>query len=67
MRWEQAAIRASARRGHGFDGPHKGRTDETLAICRPLALAQAVFAAAIAEKPAARFTRMVKRHPEGDW
>jgi hypothetical protein len=32
----------------------------------------AVFAAAIAEKPAGRFTirnriRVVKRHPEGDW
>jgi hypothetical protein len=36
------------------------------------ALARAAFAAAIAEKPAARFMirsriRVVKRHPEGDW
>jgi hypothetical protein len=43
-----------------------------LAICRSLALARAAFAAAIAEKPAARFmirsrTRVVQRHPEGDW
>ena len=39
---------------------------------RTLALARAAFAAAIAEKPAARFmihsgTRVVQRHPEGDW
>jgi hypothetical protein len=45
---------------------------ETLAICRTFALARAAFAAAIAEKPAGRFTirqriRVVKRHPEGDW
>jgi hypothetical protein len=50
----------------------KGQTYETLAICRSLAFARAVLAAAIAEKPAARFTirsrtRVVKRHPEGDW
>jgi hypothetical protein len=37
-----------------------------------LALARAAFAVAIAEKPAGRFTirgrtRVVKRHPEGDW
>jgi hypothetical protein len=36
------------------------------------ALARAAFAAAIAEKPAGRFmirsrTRVVKRHPDGDW
>jgi hypothetical protein len=36
------------------------------------ALTRAVFAAAIAEKPTGRFmirsrTRVVKRHPEGDW
>jgi hypothetical protein len=35
-------------------------------------VARAVFAAAVAEKPAGRFmirnrTRAVKRHPEGDW
>jgi hypothetical protein len=50
------------------DGLH----NETLAICRSLALARAVFAAAIGEKPAGRFMirsrmRVVKRHPEGDW
>jgi hypothetical protein len=43
-----------------------------LAICRSLALARAAFAAAISEKPAARFmirsrTRVVKRYPEGNW
>jgi hypothetical protein len=36
------------------------------------AVARAVFKEAIAEKPAGRFmirsgTRVVKRHPEGDW
>jgi hypothetical protein len=50
----------------------KGQTYETLAICRTLALARAVFEVAIKEKPAGRFmirsrTRVVKRHPEGDW
>jgi hypothetical protein len=35
-------------------------------------LARAAFAAAVADKPAARFMirqriRVVKRHPEGDW
>jgi hypothetical protein len=50
----------------------KGLHYETLATCRSLALARAALAAAIAEKPAARFmirsrTRVVKRHPEGDW
>ena len=45
---------------------------ETLAICRSLAAARAVFAVAIAEKPAGRFmirsrTRVVQRHPAGDW
>ena len=50
----------------------KGQTYETLAICRTLALARAVLAAAVAEKPAGRFmirsrTRVVQRHPEGDW
>jgi hypothetical protein len=43
-----------------------------LAICRSLALARGAFTAAIADKPAGRFmirnrTRVVKRHPEGDW
>jgi hypothetical protein len=51
-----------------FDGDQY----ETLAVCVTLALARAVFAAAVAEKPAARFmirsrTRVVKRHPKGDW
>jgi len=45
---------------------------ETLAICRQLAHARAVFKQAIADKPTGRFmihsrTRVVKRHPEGDW
>jgi hypothetical protein len=40
--------------------------------CRTLALARAVFAVAVEQKPAGRFTirsrtRVVKRHPEGDW
>lgn len=42
---------------------------ETLAICRTLALAEAAFRAAVAAKPAARFTlrartRVILRHPE---
>jgi len=46
--------------------------EETLAICRSLALAQAAFKVAIAEKPTGRFMirhriRMVQKHPEGDW
>jgi len=50
----------------------KGDRYETLAICRSLVLARAAFSAAITEKPAARFmirsrTRVVRRHPEGDW
>jgi hypothetical protein len=50
----------------------KGQTYETLAICRSLGLARAAFAAAITEKPAGRFmirsrTRVVTRHPQGDW
>jgi hypothetical protein len=50
----------------------EGDQYETLAICRSLELARAAFAAAVAEKPAARFMirnriRVVKRHPEGDW
>jgi hypothetical protein len=40
--------------------------------CRSLACAPAVFKEAVAEKPTGRFmirsrTRVVKRHPEGDW
>jgi hypothetical protein len=51
-----------------FEGDHY----ETLAICRHLAFARAVFKVAIEEKPAGKFmirsrTRVVKRHPEGDW
>jgi len=50
----------------------KGQSYETLAICRSLGLARAAFKVAIAETPAGRFmirsrTRVVKRHPEGDW
>jgi hypothetical protein len=50
----------------------EGDQYEMLAICRSLELARAAFAAAVAEKPAARFMirnriRVVKRHPEGDW
>jgi hypothetical protein len=42
---------------------------ETLAICRQLAYARAVFKEAVTEKPTGRFmirscTRVVKRHPE---
>jgi hypothetical protein len=49
-----------------------GQTYELLAICRTLALARAAFAVAVEEKPAGRFmirnrTRVVQRHPEGDW
>jgi len=45
---------------------------ETLAICRSLGLARAALAAAIAAKPAGRFTirqrtRVVQRHPKDDW
>jgi hypothetical protein len=54
------------------EASYKGDHYETLAICRSLGMARAAFAAAIAEKPAARFKirsriRVVKRHPEGDW
>jgi hypothetical protein len=50
----------------------KGQTYETLAICRSLEHARAAFAAVVAEKPAGRFTirnrtRVVQRHPKGDW
>jgi len=45
---------------------------ETLAICRSLAIARAAFKEAVAEKPTGKFmirsrTRVVRRHPEGDW
>jgi hypothetical protein len=48
------------------------RGRETLAICRSLVFARAVFAVAVADKPAGRFmirsrTRVVIRHPQGDW
>jgi hypothetical protein len=62
---------------HGFnynveEWDAAGMHFETLAICRHLAHARAVFKEAVAEKPAGRFmirsrTRVVKRHPEGDW
>jgi hypothetical protein len=49
-----------------------GLSYETLAICRSLEMARAAFGAAVAEKPTSRFlirnrTRVVKRHPKGDW
>jgi hypothetical protein len=49
-----------------------GDTYETLAICRTFTLARAAFEVAVEEKPGGRFTmrqrtRVVKRHPEGDW
>jgi len=49
-----------------------GLTYEPLADCATLELARVVFEAAITKKPAGRFmirsrTRVVKRHPEGDW
>jgi hypothetical protein len=50
-----------------FEGDHY----ETLAICRQLAYARAVFKASIEEKPTGKFkirsrTRVVTRHPDGD-
>jgi hypothetical protein len=50
----------------------EGGRYETLAVCITLELARVVFAAAIAKKPAGRFmirsrTRVVQRHPKGDW
>jgi hypothetical protein len=50
----------------------EGDRYETLAICRSLAIARAAFKQAIADKPSGRFmirsrTRVMKRHPEGDW
>ena len=50
----------------------EGHRFQTLAICRNLAIARAAFKQAIAEKPSGRFmirarTRVVTRHPEGDW
>jgi hypothetical protein len=46
--------------------------DETLAICRSLELSRAAFKIAVEGKPAGQFmirsrTRVVQRHPEGDW
>jgi hypothetical protein len=60
--WDRAAEKS---RG---DAPEQ-RAGRTLINRR---LARVAFAAAIAEKPAGRFiirsrTRVVKRHPEGDW
>jgi len=62
---------------HGFnfnveEWDAAGLLYETLAICRQLAHARAVFKEAVAEKPSGCFmirsrTRVVKRHPEGDW
>jgi hypothetical protein len=52
----------------GIGGPD----GSALAICRTLALARAVFAVVVAEKPGGWFmirnrTSVVKGHPEGDW
>jgi hypothetical protein len=60
-----------ARAGLLFDG-NLILAYTTLAICQTLALARAVFKVAVEEKPAGRLmirnrTRVVKRHPEGDW
>ena len=62
----------------GFGQPQReewdaeGQTYETLAICRTLAQARAVLDVVTAEKPAGRVlirsrTRVVQRHPQGDW
>jgi hypothetical protein len=45
---------------------------ETLALCRTLAQARAVFAVAVEEKPTGQFmirnrAQVVQRYPEGDW
>ncbi len=58
--------------GFNFNVGFEGDRYETLAICRNLAIARAAFKEAVAEKPTGRFmigarTRVVKRHPEGDW
>jgi hypothetical protein len=50
----------------------EGDRYETPAICRTVALVCAAFEVAVEEKPAGRFmirsrTRVVQRHPEGDW
>ena len=50
----------------------RGDTYETLAMCCSLAAARGAFEVAIAENPTGRVmirirTRVVKRHPEGDW
>jgi hypothetical protein len=50
----------------------EGDRYEALAICRSLELARAALAVAIAGKRAGRFmirsrTRVVQRHPKGDW
>ena len=62
---------------HGFnynveEWDADGRHYETIAICRILAVARAAFNVAVEENPTGRFmirmrTRVVKRHPEGDW
>jgi hypothetical protein len=58
--------------GFNFNVEEWFEGDRTLAICRTLAQARSVFAVAVGEEPAGRFmirsrTRVVKRHPEGDW
>ena len=77
-RWRRSTSTSSATAMSSISKPAspewdaKGLHYETLAICRSLALARAVLAAAIAEKPAGRVmirsrTRALKRYPEGDW
>jgi len=71
---ERRACRRTPGPGFNFNIEEwiEGDRYETLAICRTLALALASFSAAVAEKSAGRFTvrsttRVVKRHPEGNW
>jgi hypothetical protein len=50
----------------------EGDRYETLAVCVTLELARVVIETAIAKKPGGRFmirspTRVVQRHPKGDW
>jgi hypothetical protein len=61
---------------HGFNYKveewFEGDRYETLAICRSLSLARAALRQAISDQPSGWFmirsrTRVVKRHPEGDW
>ena len=71
-RGERSQIRTTECYPPAREWDAEGLHYETLAICRSLALARAALVAALAEKPAGRFTirsrmRVMKRHPEGDW